>query len=109
MSRSKIIIGVVAALSLLGIGTGVVLAASGDDDKPLHGSAREQATEAALDYVGGGTVIETEIGDDGAAYGVEIQTEAGKVVEVNLDENFHVIGAESADHGPNTEHERNGD
>jgi len=65
------------------------------------GSALEQATKAALEYTGGGTVTETEVGDDGAAYGVEIRLDDGRQVEVNLDENFNVIGQENDDDGPN--------
>ncbi len=61
----------------------------------------EQASEAALAHTGGGTVIETEVGDEGAAYGVEIRLDDGSVVEVNLDENFAVTGQEVDDDGPN--------
>ena len=87
-----------AVVVALGIGTGVVMAASGDDE-PLVGDTHEQATEAALEHVGGGEVIETEVGDDGAAYGVEIRKDDGSVVEVNLDENYEVIGVEQDDDG----------
>lgn len=100
MSKRKLIVAVVAVLALLGAGTGVVLASGGDDDKPLAGTALDQATSAALQHVGGGTVVETEVGDDGAAYGVEIRKDDGSVVEVNLDENFKVIGAEPDEDGP---------
>jgi hypothetical protein len=96
MSR-KLLIVAVAALALLGIGAGAVLAVSGDDDRPLRGNALERATAAAFDHAGGGRVIETEVGDDGAAYGVEIQRPDGSVVEVNLDADFRVIGAEGDD------------
>lgn len=99
--RKILIVAVIAVLALAGIGTGVVLAAGGDDDKPLQGNALGQATAAALEHVGGGTVIETEVGDDGAAYGVEIRKDDGTVVEVNLDENFNVIGSAQDDDGPN--------
>ncbi len=101
MAKRKLIVAVAAALALLGAGTGVVLASVGDDDKPLGGRTLDQATSAALGHVGGGTVAETEVGDDGAAYGVEIRKDDGSVVEVNLDENFKVIGAESDEDGPN--------
>lgn len=100
MSKRKLIVAVVAVLALLGTGTGVVLASGGDDDKPLVGTALDQATSAALQDVGGGTVVETEVGDDGAAYGVEIRKDDGSVVEVNLDENFKVTGAEPDEDGP---------
>jgi uncharacterized membrane protein YkoI len=100
--RKKLIVVGIAAVALIG-GTGAVLAASGDDDKPLTGSTLDRATEVALDEVGGGEVIETEVGDDGAAYGVEIRKDDGSVVEVNLDSDFNVIGSEDDDDGPNDE------
>jgi uncharacterized membrane protein YkoI len=68
-----------------------------DSDAPLSGSALDQAVAAALEHTGGGEVIETEIGDDGAAYGVEIRLPDGSQVEVNLDEAFTVIGSEVDD------------
>jgi len=92
-----VIAGVVLSLAVVGGGAGIVVATGGDDDQPLTGSALEQATEAALAHTGGGTVVETEVGDDGAAYGVEVRLDDGRVVEVNLDENFKVIGEEADD------------
>jgi hypothetical protein len=86
------------AVALLGGGTGVAIA-TGGDDRPLTGSALEKATAAALQHTGGGTVIQTEAGDDGAAYGVEIRLEDGRVVEIGLDANFQVLGRESDDDG----------
>jgi hypothetical protein len=86
------------AVALIGGGTGVAIA-TGGDDRPLTGSALEKATAAALQHTGGGTVIETEAGDDGAGYGVEIRLPDGRVVEVGLDANFEVIGQESDDDG----------
>jgi uncharacterized membrane protein YkoI len=85
------------AVALIGGGTGVAIATGNRDDRPLTGSALEKATAAALQHTGGGTVIETEAGDDGAAYGVEIRREDGSVVEVSLDERFQVIGTEGDD------------
>jgi uncharacterized membrane protein YkoI len=86
---------VVAAAAIAG---GIAIAAgTGDDDKPLTGSTLEKATAAALAHTGGGTVVETEVGDDGAAYGVEVKLSDGRVVEVSLDESFHVVGTERDD------------
>jgi hypothetical protein len=48
-------------------------------------------------------VIETEVGDDGAAYGVEVRRADGSVVEVELDENFAVIGQEADEDKPGEE------
>ena len=104
-TRKKVIAGAVVALSVAAVGTGVGIAAGGDDDQPLQGSARDRAEAAALEHVGGGTVIETEVGDDGAAYGVEIRLDDGSVVEVSLDQNFEVIGSEDDDDGSGDENE----
>ena len=91
------------ALVLVGGGTALAVATAGDDDRRLSGSDRERATRAALEHTGGGTVIETEIGDDGAAYGVEVRLPDGSVVEVTLDERFEVIGEEADDDGSEQE------
>ena len=95
----RVVIAGIAAVAALALGTGAGIAASSDDDEPLRGSARERAVAAALDHVVGGTVIETEAGDDGAAYSVEIRLGDGRVVEVNLDQDFHVLAIEADDDG----------
>ena len=84
-------------LAVLSVGTGVGIASSRDDDQPLAGDSRRRAIDAALEHVGQGSVIETEMGDDGAAYGVEIRLDDGSVVEVELDEDFDVTGTEQDD------------
>jgi hypothetical protein len=95
-----IIGGVVLALAIVAGGAGAVVATgAGDDDRPIEGAAYDESVAAALEHTGGGEVIETEIGDDGAAYGVEVRLDDGRVVEVNLDENFEVIGQENDDDG----------
>jgi len=100
----KIALVAAVVLALGAVSAGIAIAAgSGDDDKPLTGSSLEKATAAALAHTGGGTVVETEVGDDGAAYGVEVRLDDGSVVEVNLDENFEVIGSEADDDGPGDE------
>lgn len=86
------------AVVAIGAGAGIVIA-NGQDEEPLTGTDLERATEAALAHTGGGTVIESEIGDDGAAYGIEIRRDDGSVVEVNLDASFAVIGSETDDDG----------
>ncbi|MDQ3691123.1 MAG: hypothetical protein M3406_14030 [Chloroflexota bacterium] len=105
--RTKWLAGGVLALTMVGAGVGIGLAETNteagdeaegtDSDQPLTGTDRERAEAAALEFVGGGTVIETEIGDDGATYGVEIRRDDGSEVEVNLDESFTVIGTEADD------------
>ncbi len=97
--KKKWIAGGALALAVLAGGTTLAIASAGDDDRPLTGSALEQATAAALEHTGGGSVIESEAGDDGAAFGVEIRLDDGSVVEVALDANFHVIGDSVDDDG----------
>ncbi|MBA3365267.1 MAG: PepSY domain-containing protein [Actinobacteria bacterium] len=97
-------LGIVAAvvLALVALSAGIAVAAgggSGDDEQALVGATLERATAAALEHTGGGIVTETEAGDDGAAYGVEVRLDNGSQVEVNLDENFDVIGQEADDDG----------
>lgn len=100
--RTRWIAGGALALAVVGGGTGIAIAnGPGDDDRPLTGSVLEQARAAALAHTGGGTVVETEAGDDGAAYGVEIRLQDGRLVEVSLDEDFRVIGDEADDDGSN--------
>jgi hypothetical protein len=96
MDTKRWIVGGTVALAVVAGGAGFAIAGGGDE-QPLIGSDLDQATAAALEHTGGGTVIETEVGDDGAAYGVEIQLDDGSVVEVALDKDFQVIGEESDD------------
>ena len=93
-----LVIGAIVA-GVIAIAAGVGIATVDDDDEPLTGDAHDRAVTAALEETGGGEVLETEVGDDGAAYGVEIRTPDGQVVEVNLDDDFHVIGSETDDGG----------
>ena len=97
--KRKLIVGGALALVVLAAGTTIAIATAGDDDQPLIGSALNKATAAALAHTGGGTVIESEAGDDGAAFGVEVRLDDGSVVEVALDANFQVVGDSVDDEG----------
>lgn len=100
-TKRKLILSGAALAAVLAGGAGISYAtAGGDDDVPLTGATLDQATSAALDATGGGTVTETEQGDDGAAYSVEVRLDDGSQVEVNLDADFAVIGQEPDDDGP---------
>ena len=80
---------------------GVAAAASGGDpDQQLTGATRDRAVAAALAATGGGTVLETEAGDDGAAYGVEVRLADGRQVEIQLDQAFRVVGREADEDRP---------
>jgi hypothetical protein len=98
MKRRFVVIGAVVAVAAA-LSAGIGIAASGGDEQPLTGSTLERATDAALAHTGGGTVVETETGDDGAGYSVEVRLADGNQVEVNLDDSFHVIGSEADDDG----------
>jgi hypothetical protein len=97
--KRRLIAGGALALLVIAGGTGLAIASGGDDEHPLTGSALDQASTAALEHTGGGTVIEAEAGDDGTAYGVEIRLHDGSVVDVALDANFHVVVDVSEDEG----------
>jgi Peptidase propeptide and YPEB domain len=107
MNRKRWIAGGALALAVVGGTTGFAIANAGDD-QPLTGSALDEATAAALAHTGGGTVIESEAGDDGAAYGVEIRLDDGRVVEVALDANFDVIGSGTDEDGTGAEDDAGG-
>ena len=103
-------LGLMAMLALVGIMAFSVLAGTGateralvraaeatHDDRPISGEARDNCIAAALAEHPGGRVTETEVGDDGAAYEVEIRREDGSEVEVHLNGDCQVIGQEADD------------
>jgi uncharacterized membrane protein YkoI len=99
-SRNALLVtGAVAALA--GGGAAIAGATGGGDDeetqKPITGSALDQAKAAALAHTGGGRVTETEAGDEEGAYEVEVTRDDGSQVDVHLDDSFHVLGTK-ADH-----------
>ncbi len=85
-----------AVAVLVGIGAGVAIA-SGSDDTPLRGEVLRRATAAALAFADGGTVTETDVGDDTAAYEVEVRGRDGRTIEVHLDQQFRVMRTEADD------------
>jgi uncharacterized membrane protein YkoI len=93
---------VAAVLAGMGaIGGGVAIAAGGDDDasdQPITGAALAQAKAAALAHTGKGRVTATEVGDEESLYEVEVTLPDGNQVDVQLDENFKVVGAKDDGH-----------
>ena len=61
---------------------------------PATGNALEQASAAALEYIGEGRVTDSEVGDEEGYYEIEITLDNGNEVDVHLDENFKVLSAE---------------
>jgi hypothetical protein len=78
-------------------GTGVAVAVGGGDDSepPITGDELQQASDAALAHTGGGRVTETEVGDAESYYAVEVTLDDGSQVDVQLDEDFNVVGSEA--------------
>jgi hypothetical protein len=95
-TTTKTLIATGAALAIAGAAA-TVSVATGGDDPPLEGPDLARATESALAETGGGEVVESEVGDGGAAYEVEVRLDDGTVVEVQLDDRFEVIDAEVDD------------
>ena len=99
--RTKWIVGTGLAVAMAGGLVAAAAATDGDNDQELTGATRDRAVAAALAATGGGTVLETEAGDDGAAYGVEVRLDDGRQVEVNLDSSFKVVNQEPDEDQPN--------
>ena len=92
--NTKIIAGAAIAAVAVAAGTGVAVAASTGDDneQPITGTALDEASAAALEHTGGGQVSETEVGDEESYYEVEVTLDDGSQVDVQLDEQFNVVG-----------------
>ena len=102
MTRTtKWVLSAALAAAVVLASAGIVLGGgNGDSDTPLAGTAQVKAQAAALAETGGGTVVDSEVGDGGAAYTVQIRTPDGILVEVSLDAGFNVIGTEADQGGP---------
>jgi len=89
-----------AAAVLVVAGGGVAIAGSDDDDateRPIEGSALQQAEDAALAETGEGEVTGTEIEDEESYYEVEVTLDDGSQVDVQLDQDFAVVSSETDD------------
>jgi len=102
-TRTKIIISGAVVVALTAAGTGVALSSDDDDgtEMPITGVELEKASDAALAFSGGGTVTETEVGDEESYYEVEVRRPDGSSVDVQLDEQFNVVDAISDDDSVN--------
>jgi hypothetical protein len=116
VNRKLLIIGG-AVLALAAGGTGIALGTSADDDdgaqKPITGSALEQAKAAALAETGGGRVTESEVGDEEGYYEVGVTRSDGSQVDVHLNRDFSVIDSsadgQGSDSGEGSDAEEDGD
>jgi uncharacterized membrane protein YkoI len=98
MKRSYKLIAAGAAVVAAGLTVGgAAVASSNDDDAdtPITGPELERASAAALAHTGEGRVTDTEVGDEESYYEVEVTLDDGTEVDVQLDEQFNVVGQET--------------
>ena len=100
--RLYLVVGLVALIAIAAVA--VTLSSQftsatghGDSDQPITGPALQQGSDVALEHTGGGVVSETEVGDEDSYYEVEVTLDDGSQVDVQLDENFNVVGEEADD------------
>ena len=94
--RSKIIAAGAGVLALAAGGVGIATATGGgDSEQAISGDALDRAEAAALEHTGGGTVTDTEMGDEESFYEVEVTRDDGSQVDVQLDRSFNVVGDEA--------------
>src|SRR3954453_4223884 len=95
MKRRTIIITVAGASVLAAAAVGRAFASGAMDanepQQPITGDALTKASAVALAYTGQGKVTETEVNDEESKYQVEVTLDNGKQVDVQLDDNFHVV------------------
>jgi len=99
-------IGLVTAVGAAAVAIGTGIAAAQPDDgegTPITGEALTKASQAALAFAGGGTVTGTEVGDEESLYEVEVTRADGSQTDVQLDQNFVVVGSKTDAPGADTE------
>ena len=93
--KTKIAVAGIAVLGAAVAGVGIATAGGGDDSEgPIIGDELDRASAAALEATGGGEVTDTEVGDEESLYEVEVTLDDGTQVDVQLDEDFQVVGQE---------------
>jgi uncharacterized membrane protein YkoI len=98
--RTKVLIVGVAVLAFAAGGAGIAAATGGDDSHPITGKALDKASAAALQATGGGTVTETEVGDEESYYQVEVSQADGSQEDVQLNRDFKVVGQSADEESP---------
>jgi hypothetical protein len=105
-------IGTVTAVGAAAVAIGAGIATAQPDDgegTPITGEALTKASQAALAFTGGGTVTGTEVGDEESYYEVEVTKADGGQVDVQLNENFLLVGSKTDPPGADTEPDGDGD
>ena len=109
MNITRIGIATAVGAAAVAIGTGIASAQPDDGEgTPITGEALTKASQAALAFTGGGTVTGTEVGDEESLYEVEVTKADGSQVDVQLDQNFIVVGSKTDPAGADTEPDGDG-
>jgi hypothetical protein len=109
MNLKRMGIATAVGAAVVTIGTGIASAQPDDGEgTPITGDALIKASQAALAFTGGGTVTATEVGDEESLYEVEVTLPDGSQVDVQLDENFVVVGDKTDPPGADTEPDGDG-
>jgi uncharacterized membrane protein YkoI len=87
---------VTGGLLAVGLVAGARIATGSTDDdateRAITGSALDRASQVALAHLGEGRVTDTEVRDEESYYEVEVTLDDGRQVDVQLDEEFNVVG-----------------
>jgi len=102
MRIKHVALAVAAVVVVVAVGIGVAGASPGDPEVPITGEALVQASAAVLAQTGGGTVTETKIGDEESLYQVEVTLPDSSQVDVQLDQNFTIVGTKTEAPGTDT-------
>jgi hypothetical protein len=103
-------IGIVTAVGAAAVAIGTGIAAAQPDDgegTPITGDALTKASQAALAFTGGGNITATEAGDEESFYQVEVTKADGSVTDVNLNQDFMIVGTKTEP--PGSDNEPDGD
>lgn len=95
-NRTRAIAAGAGVIAIAAGGVGIATAGGGgDSEQPISGDSLAKAKAAALDHTGGGTVTETEMGDEESFYEVEVTLDDGSQVDVQLNRSFEFVGSEA--------------
>ncbi len=99
--NKKIKVSLIGGALVVAAAVPALAGSNGDDgadghevDIAITGSDLDRASEAAIAHLDGGTVTGTEVGDEESYYEIEVTLSDGRQVDVQLDEQFHVVGSE---------------
>ena len=109
-SRKKAAVAGATVLAVAAAGVGVAQAVGGDDDENATGPGAERARAAGVQAAGGGKAIEVERSDEhSGGWEVKVDQGSGKLLEVQLDGQFHKITVQPDDNADGPQGEGEGD